>query len=66
VGPPLGEHPSCPAAPFPDVALNPTFGGEIAWPVAVAFISGFGDGTFRPRSPIARQAMAAMLNRLPT
>jgi hypothetical protein len=66
LGQPLGEDPSCTAAPFPDVAQNHTFCGEIAWAVDVAIISGFGDGTFRPRSPIARQAMAAMLNRLPT
>jgi predicted acyl esterase len=66
LGQPLGEDPSCTAAPFPDVAQNHTFCGDIAWAVDVAIISGFGDGTFRPRSPIARQAMAAMLNRLPT
>jgi hypothetical protein len=57
-----------PPGPFPDpgfsdVPLGHTFYTEITWMVAVGNSAGFSDGTFRPRSCVTRQAVAAFFYR---
>jgi subtilisin family serine protease len=48
---------------FPDVPVGSTFFHEIEWLSTTGITSGFPDGTFRPSSPVTRQAMAAFLFR---
>ncbi len=63
-GQPRGVGPSCPTAPFSDVGTTATFCGEIRWLVDTKIATGFGDGTFRPRDIVSRQAAAAFLARI--
>ena len=49
-------------ATFTDVPVGTPFRTEIEWLVAQGFVSGFGDGTFRPTAPVSRQAFAAMID----
>lgn len=65
-GEPDGGDPVCSVAPFPDVAVDATFCGEIAWLAMRGITTGYTDGTFRPLEVVARQAMAAFLYRFST
>lgn len=56
--------PTCTQKPFPDVKITNTFCGDITWLKAHDIGRGFGDGTFRPTTPMTRQAMAAFMYRL--
>ena len=58
------EAPACTTAPFPDVPVSHPFCGEIAWLAAEGISEGYGDGTFRPSTAVARDAMAAFIYRL--
>lgn len=49
---------------FVDVATDNPFHAEIAWLASSGIATGWEDGTFRPLTPIARDAMAAFLFRL--
>ena len=50
-------------SPFRDVATNNMYYKEISWLAAQGISTGWGDKTFRPYQPIARDAMAAFLYR---
>ena len=50
-------------SPFPDVRTGDPFATEIAWLASTGITTGWPDGTFRPKEPIARDAMAAFLHR---
>ncbi len=58
-----GIDPTCTIRPFPDVPVDDTFCGEIAWMKAEGIATGYADGTFRPDQAISRQAMSAFLYR---
>ena len=49
--------------PFPDVTTTRRAAGPIAWAVEQGFVYGFGDGTFKPDSPINRGQFAALIHR---
>lgn len=51
----------CEGSPFVDVPVSHPFCHEITWLVERGGAAGFGDGTFRPALPVARQELAAML-----
>lgn len=51
-------------ATFKDVPVGSKFSKEIEWLAAEGVTTGYPDGTYRPLSPIAREAMAAFLYRL--
>lgn len=53
--------PACDEAPFPDVAVDDPFCAVIAQAKALGWVGGFADGTFRPRAPVSRQQVAAVL-----
>lgn len=55
--------PACTEAPFPDVAVDSPFCGEIAWMDETGLSTGFGDGTFRPLEPVSRGSLSAFLYR---
>ena len=48
---------------FSDVELNHPFNADIQWLEASGIAGGYADGTFRPTTPVSRQAMAAFLYR---
>jgi len=48
---------------FPDVPESSPHHDDISWLVAQGITSGFGDGTFKPQNPVARQQMASFLRR---
>ena len=56
--------PDCTVAPFSDVPISHPFCGEIAWLADTGITTGFPDGTYRPATPVTREAMAAFLYRL--
>ena len=58
------DPPSCVTAPFADVPATHPFCGQIAWLASSGISTGWPDGTFRPATPITRQAVAAFLYRL--
>ena len=58
------DAPECTTAPFPDVAADHPFCGEIRWLDEQGITTGYADGTFRPSAPVSRQAMAAFVHRL--
>jgi glucose/arabinose dehydrogenase len=51
------------AATFTDVGPDHPFAEQIEWVAAQGISEGYADGTFRPQSPVSRQAMAAFLYR---
>jgi subtilisin-like proprotein convertase family protein len=53
----------CSLAPFSDVPASHPFCTEIKWMSRAGISDGFGDGTYRPTSPVTRQAMAAFMAR---
>ncbi|MHA7154661.1 ExeM/NucH family extracellular endonuclease [Arthrobacter sp. TMN-50] len=50
--------------PFSDVPEGMMFEKEISWMKDTGISEGWGDGTYRPVTPVARDAMAAFVNRL--
>lgn len=50
--------------PFLDVKSTDKFASEIEWMSKAGITNGWKDGTFRPKSPVTREAMAAFLYRL--
>ena len=48
---------------FSDVAPSNQFYKEIEWAASTGITTGWPDGTFRPTTPVARDAMAAFLYR---
>jgi hypothetical protein len=48
---------------FPDVGTGSAFHTEVANARGAGIVTGFSDGTFRPRDPINRQQVAGWLNR---
>ena len=50
-------------SPFNDVPTNRQFYKEISWLAEQNITNGWDDGTFRPKTPIERGAMAAFLYR---
>ena len=51
-------------APFSDVRPGDAFHREISWAAAAGITKGYGDGTYRPATPVSREAAAAFLYRL--
>ncbi|WP_058234937.1 5'-nucleotidase C-terminal domain-containing protein [Devriesea agamarum] len=51
------------ASPFTDVAPTSPFYREIIWAKNTGIANGFSDGTFRPKAPAQRNAVAAFLFR---
>ncbi len=49
--------------PFTDVPEGMMFEEEISWMKDAGISEGWGDGTYRPVTPVARDAMAAFVNR---
>ena len=58
-----GPPPACTTAPFSDVPVSHQFCGAIAWMDANDIANGYSNGTYRPTTPVSRQAMAAFLHR---
>jgi hypothetical protein len=48
---------------FPDVPTDSPFHADIDWLVDQGIAEGYADGTFRPASPVSRQAAAAFFHR---
>ncbi|RIJ70316.1 hypothetical protein D1871_19615 [Nakamurella silvestris] len=60
-----GQIPTkCVTAPFTDIPVNHQFCGYITWAKENGLTTGNSDGTFRPNSPISREAQLAFLYRL--
>ncbi len=51
-------------SPFSDVTPSTQFYKEITWLAATRITTGYPDGTYRPRNPVNRDAMAAFLYRM--
>ncbi len=49
------------ASPYPDVPTGHTFAGVIGYCKTAGYISGYGDGTFKPANPLTGYAFAKML-----
>nr|WP_325231391.1 S-layer homology domain-containing protein [uncultured Oscillibacter sp.] len=49
------------ASPYPDVPAGHTFAGVIGYCKTAGYISGYGDGTFKPANPLTGYAFAKML-----
>lgn len=61
---PNGEKGTAPAtSPFEDVTSSTAFYKEITWLAETGIATGWDDGTYRPVTPINRDAMAAYLYR---
>ena len=58
------DAPDCTEAAFTDVPASHPFCGEITWLADTGITTGWADGTFRPATPVSREAMAAFLYRL--
>jgi uncharacterized protein YkwD len=52
------------ATGFRDVPSTHAFADEIAWMADAGITTGYEDGTYRPGSPVTRQAMSAFMQRL--
>ena len=50
-------------SPFSDVATDNQFYKEISWLAETGITTGYPDGTFRPVTPVKRDAMAAFMHR---
>lgn len=51
-------------SPFKDIPTNHQFYKEIAWLSSKGITTGYPDGTFRPKDPVSRAAMAAFFYRM--
>lgn len=60
-GKPAVNRATCPT--FTDVPASYQFATEICWAAEVGITQGYGDRTFRPTSPVSREATAAFLYR---
>ena len=60
-GQPYFEPPA--TSPFTDITPEIQFYKEITWLASTGITTGYPDGTFRPLEPVARDAMAAFMNR---
>ncbi|MET4060169.1 beta-glucosidase [Arthrobacter sp. UYP6] len=60
-GQPYFEPPA--TSPFTDITPGTQFYKEITWLASTDITTGYPDGTFRPLVPVARDAMAAFMNR---
>ena len=60
-GSPAYEAPG--VSPFTDVATDNKFYKEISWLAETGISTGYPDGSFRPVTPVKRDAMAAFMNR---
>lgn len=60
-GQPYFEEPA--TSPFTDITPETQFYKEITWLASTGISTGYPDGTFRPLTPVARDAMAAFMNR---
>jgi hypothetical protein len=56
----------CAADPFTDVEKAHVFCGHIEWAAGEGITEGYGDGSYRPASPITRAGMAAFVRRYAT
>ena len=56
--------PACTEKPFSDVEITNSFCAEITWMKESGISTGYLDGTFKPNAAVARQAMAAFMQRL--
>lgn len=61
---PGASQPKCTTKPFPDVLTSSTFCGYIAWAKHDHIAYGYSDGTYGPKNPVTRGAMAAYLFRI--
>ena len=61
---PAANFPDPQTAPFPDVPVTTQFSREIAWMKDSGISVGWSDNTYRPFQPVARDAMAAFIQRL--
>lgn len=50
--------------PFEDVSASRKYAKEIAWLQSTGISTGWSDGTYRPLSPMKRDAMAAFMHRM--
>ncbi|RIJ76506.1 hypothetical protein D1871_11575 [Nakamurella silvestris] len=48
---------------FPDVGASTSFAAAVSWVGTTGVANGYDDGTFRPGTPISREAFAAVLHR---
>jgi len=48
---------------FPDVGAGASFAAAVSWVGTTGVATGYDDGTFRPGTPISREAFAAVLHR---
>lgn len=55
--PDLGE------SSFPDVPSGSWYTRSVAWGASKGIVLGYGDGTFRPNSPVTREELAVILRR---
>lgn len=62
-GEPDGAGPVCTTDPFSDVVVGQDFCGEIDWLKGTGITGGYDDGTYRPTTPVTRQAIAAFIYR---
>jgi hypothetical protein len=61
---PSGEpREPCASAPFPDVPASHPACADIEWLTESGIAGGYADGTYRPTTPVSRQAIATMLHR---
>jgi hypothetical protein len=51
-------------SPFKDVPTTSQFYKQVTWLASKGITNGYADGTFRPKDPVARDAMAVFLYRL--
>lgn len=61
LGPTTAEALGADTAPFPDVAIDHTFAGYIAYCSAQGIINGYEDGTFRPAGEVTGNQFMKML-----
>jgi hypothetical protein len=57
-------QPTCTSRPFPDVRVDSSFCGYIAWAKSAHVAYGYHDGTYRSGNAVTRGAMVAYLSRI--
>lgn len=58
------ELDACTGTMFTDIRVSSPFCSEIEWLASNVVIGGYSDRTFKPTSPVSRQAFAAFMSRL--
>ncbi|WP_300861492.1 S-layer homology domain-containing protein [uncultured Oscillibacter sp.] len=61
IGPEAASNLSNSVSPYPDVPAGHTFAGVISYCKTAGYISGYGDGTFKPANSLTGYAFAKML-----